>query len=93
MLLPNERFAMKRETVKPMPQMTETAAIIDHVEPAGLGVSRNMIASQEKEKIPKNLPTTRPKMTARLTPSKIVEGSMSSRKIPAFAKAKSGRIK
>ena len=92
-LFPNDKFAIKSDTVKPIPPRTDTDASIAHVEPAGFGVNRSIIASHENEKIPTNFPTTSHKITARLTPSKIVLGSIFRRNIPALANANNGNMK
>ena len=81
----NARFAIKMETVKPIPPKKVTPAI--------MGASRNLTVSHEKQKIPKNLPSTRDTIMVSVIPSNIAPGFISNRKIPALANAKSGTIK
>ena len=76
---PNERLAMKRETVNPMPPSIDTAAIIFQFDWSGIGAMCNLTVSQEKMNMPMNLPSTSPTMIARLMPLTIVTGFMSSK--------------
>ena len=89
----NARFAIKMETVKPIPPKKVTPAIICHVVSSGMGASRNLTVSHEKQKIPKNLPSTRDTIMVSVIPSNIAPGFISNRKIPALVNAKSGTIK
>ena len=61
--------------------------------PAGKDTHLRRTANHEKENTPKNLPTTKPNITAKLTPEKSVPTLMCERSIPALAKAKSGMTK
>ena len=89
----NVSVAMKSETVKPMPPSMDTDAIICQFECAGMGASPSFTASHENESMPRNLPATRAVIIASDMPSNMLEGSMSSRKIPALANANRGTIK
>ena len=52
-----------------------TPAIICHVVSSGMGASRNLTVSHEKQKIPKNLPSTRDTIMVSVIPSNIAPDS------------------
>ena len=52
----------------------------------------SLMAAHDMRNIPRNLPATRPRIIARLTPLTTMPGVMSPKKIPALAKAKRGII-
>ena len=92
-VLPKVRSAMKSETVNPMPPSIETAAIIRQSVPDGMGASPVLTVSHENVNIPTNLPTTRPRIMARLMPPNTEAMSNPPRKMPALAKAKRGMMR
>lgn len=85
-----ERSAINIDTVKPIPHTTQTLANDFHEVSAGNDTTPNFTAIQEKENTPKNLPTTKPNMTARLTPDNTLPKLIAERSMPALAKANSG---
>ena len=56
----NERVAMNRETVKPIPPSIETDASIFHVEWRGIRANPHLIVAHENRNIPVNLPINKP---------------------------------
>ncbi len=84
---------MKSETVNPMPASIAMEAIIFQSERAGIGASPVFTVTHEKAKTPKNLPTTRPIMIARLIPLKNAPALMPQKHMPALANANSGTIR
>ncbi len=89
----NVSVAMNSDTVKPMPPSIDTAAIIFQLLWSGIGAAPSLTVSHEKLSIPTNLPATRARITASDTPSITDAGSVSSRNMPALAKANSGTMK
>lgn len=61
------------DTVKPIPHTMHTLAKDFQLAPAGKDTHLRRIANHEKENTPKNLPTTKPNITAKLTPEKSVK--------------------
>ena len=57
---------MKSDTVKPMPPSTAIEAIIGQSQPLGIGAKRSLTVSHENRKMPRNLPSSKPQMMARL---------------------------
>ena len=60
----NERVAMNRETVKPIPPSIETDASIFHVEWRGIRANPHLIVAHENRNIPVNLPINKPPIMA-----------------------------
>ncbi len=70
---------MKMETVKPIPPSIAIDAIMCQLECAGIGAHLSLTANHENDNIPKNLPKTRPAITAKDIPWNIDVGSISKR--------------
>lgn len=64
----NVRLAMNSDTVKPIPPKSATPEIIGQVAWSGMGARRNLTASHENPRIPRNLPITSDMMMASETP-------------------------
>ena len=84
---------MNSETVNPIPASTDTEARLAHEVPSGIRAILSLMAAHDMRNIPRNLPATRPRIIARLTPLTTMPGVMSPKKIPALAKAKRGIIR
>lgn len=81
---------MNIDTVKPMPQTTQMLANEVHDAPDGNDTTLSRIAIQENEKTPRNFPTTKPNITARLAPENRPPMLIPESAMPALAKAKRG---
>ena len=84
---------MNIETVKPIPQTTQTLANAFQLVPSGRVTIPARTASHENENTPRNLPTTSPSITAIPTPETRLVKDICERSIPAFAKANRGMTK
>lgn len=91
-LPPNDKLAMNKDTVNPIPPSMAIENIIFQLVPSGIGASFNFTVSHEKMKIPNSLPITSAMIIAMLMPSNIEDAGVSRRNMPALANAKSGRI-
>ncbi len=83
---------MNIDTVKPMPQSIQTLANERQSAPEGSVATFSLMKSHENDSTPTNLPTTNPRITARLTPETTSVRAKSLTSTPALAKAKSGMM-
>ena len=89
---PKDKLAMNSDTVKPMPPNNATPKICLKLRFAGNDNHPVFTKNQVKENMPTNFPNTSAMIMVKVIPPKLcIENP--SKLIPAFAKAKSGRIR